>query len=633
MNRPMIFAEPLPRGTSLFSVVPPRNLALDGLRGIAVLAVLAYHFWPQALPGGFLGVDLFFVLSGFLITGGLLRQMQSQRIPPLRTFWVRRARRLLPAMLLVLVCSTALALLAAENLPAGLRWQWFGALTYSSNWMQIAHGNSYFASMDPPYFQHLWSLAVEEQFYLVWPLALAGLAWVLRTRRNLMWGIVLLAVASAASMFWGFEPATDPSVLYFGTWTHGFGLLFGSAGAVAAERMKSRARQPGLRTGKLAGLAQVFLLVIMLAAVGLLPDTSAVAYQGGMALFCALGTLLILLLQVPGGFVDALLSLKLLRWFGNRSYGLYLWHWPLLMLAKTVFPPQAATAAVLCTVPLVLLAAELSWRFVEVPILANGWRSTAAESAKRVSTKISEFWNGTSGSFASLLPLTALILVPACSMAVLLASPGESPLEQQLTQAQKILAEQPSQPAPAEKSTEEGSGKTATGKKTDMAQGEHAARTLTGRDVTALGDSVMLASSQQLLKQLPGISIEANVGAQIWDAPARLRELKSAGSLRHVVVLGLGTNGDVSGVTLKEVREIIGPKRELMLITAYAPRRWIDSANTQLRAAAAADPKTHVVDWAATAPTIDDLARDRIHPGPHGSAAYGKLLAEAVAAL
>ncbi|GAA2943042.1 acyltransferase family protein [Glutamicibacter bergerei] len=607
-----------------------RNLALDGLRGIAVLAVLVYHFWPAILPGGFLGVDLFFTLSGFLITGGLLRSMEGGRFPDLRSFWLRRARRLLPAMILVLVGSTALALIAVEHLPAGLRWQWVGAVTYTSNWMQISHGNSYFSSMEPAYFQHFWSLAVEEQFYFLWPMMLWAMFVLLHRRGALLWAILVLAATSAASMAWGFDASTDSSMLYFGTWTHGFGLLLGAAGAVACAEQRAVLHGGSEQARKLVQSLQILTFSCVLVAFAVIPDTSAAAYQGGMALFCVLATALILTLGRPGTWGYTLLSQKYLRWLGNRSYGLYLWHWPLLILAKTVFPPQAETAAILCVIPLTFAAAQLSWRFVEQPFLQRGFKLTLTGWANRIAGRSRQVWNGATGSFGAVISLLVLVMVPFCAVSVLLASPPESQLEQQLDLAQSVLEEQSKvQIVPEEdpQTTDDAQHDQPTRQQT---KAEPASGEFTGLDITALGDSVMLASSQQMLKKLPGISIHASVGAQIWDAPTRLRELKKAGKLRKVVVLGLGTNGDLPDGTIDEIRGIIGAQRELLLITAYAPRQWISDVNDTLRAAADADSKTHIVDWAAAAPNIDDMARDHIHPGPHGSAAYGKLLVDTV---
>ncbi|WP_345471449.1 acyltransferase family protein [Glutamicibacter ectropisis] len=607
-----------------------RNLGLDGLRGIAVLAVMTYHFWPSFLPGGFLGVDLFFTLSGFLITGGLLRSMAGRRFPDLRGFWLRRVRRLVPAMILVLVLCTALALLAVGQLPAGLRWQWAGALTYTSNWMQIAHGNSYFSSVEPLYFQHFWSLAVEEQFYVLWPLVLVLLVALLRRRSALMWGILVVAAASAATMAWGFDASADSSVLYFGTWTHGFGLLLGSAGAVACADGQVVRRDRSQRARMLIQLSQILILCCLLVAFALLPDTSAIAYQGGMALFCVAATVLMTTLRNSGTWGYTLLSQKYLRWLGHRSYGLYLWHWPLLVLAQTIFPPQAQTAAVLCVIPLIFLGAQLSWQFVEQPILQHGFTLTLSRWAKNIAGRIMQVWNGATRSFGAVATLLALVLVPLCAASVLMASPAQGQLEQQLALAQIALDEEAKAPVVEEQQPQTTNDAQRDNSTKKPSKNDTAPRKYTGRDVTALGDSVMLASSPQMLKKLPGISIHASVGAQIWDAPARLRELKGAGELRKVVVVGLGTNGDVPAGTLEQIRSVIGAKRELLLITASAPRQWISHVNDSLRAAAESDSRTHIVEWDRTAPTVDDMARDDIHPGPHGGAAYGQLLADAV---
>ena len=627
-SNPTVVARPAP-GVAESLRAPTRNPALDGLRGMAVLAVIAYHLWPQVLPGGFLGVDLFFVLSGYLITGGLLRRLDAGLSVGLRGFWIRRARRLIPAMLLMLVGATALAILAGGDLPAGLRAQWLGALSYTSNWLQIAAGNSYFASAEPPYFQHLWSLAIEEQFYLLWPVVLVLLVVVLRTKTKLLAAVAILGVASAASMAWTFAPSQDSSPLYFGTWTHGFGLLIGSAAAIyASSRPGPLGRGPLPLAGRTGQWAVGVPLVAMLAAMFLLPDTSAVAYRGGMALFCVASAGVILSLESVHTLVRAVLNQQHLRWMGNRSYGLYLWHWPLVVLAGVLFPPQAATAATLCVLAATFLAAAASWHLVEQPIMRDGFRVSLRAWRSNVAGRIGALVSGAPGRYGQIVPLAALLLIPWCTVTVLVASPGQSDLQRQLTEAQEMLGEQADAsgiaPAPEHRPapvTGKGAGKAA-----GSAKGKH----VTGGDVTALGDSVMLASTRELLKELPGISIHASVGAQIREAPEKLERLRDANRLRRVVVLGLGTNGDLPAGTLEKVREVIGPDRELFLVTVHAPREWVDSVNEKYRSAAAKRANVHLVDWAALAPELDDFARDRIHPGPHGTHEYARLMTSAL---
>ncbi|MFJ6415275.1 acyltransferase family protein [Paeniglutamicibacter sp. NPDC091659] len=628
-SSPAIVARPV-SGVVGSSPAPARNPALDGLRGLAVLAVIAYHLWPQVLPGGFLGVDLFFVLSGYLITCGLLRRLDAGLSVGLRGFWIRRARRLVPAMLLMLVGTTALAILAGGELPTGLRAQWLGALSYTSNWLQIASGNSYFASAEPPYFQHLWSLAIEEQFYLLWPVVLVLLVVVLRTKTKLFAAVAILGVAAAASMAWAFVPGQDASPLYFGTWTHGFGLLFGSAAAIyASSRSSLLAPCPLARAGRTEQWAVGLLLVAMLVAMFLLPDTSAAAYRGGMALFCVAAAAMILSLERRHTLVRAVLNQQHLRWMGNRSYGLYLWHWPLLVLAGVLFPPRAATAATLCVLAATFLAAAASWHLVEQPIMRDGFRTSLRALQRNVEERREVLFSGMPGRYGQIMPLAALLLIPMCAATVLVTSPGQSSLQRQLTEAQEMLGEQAETPdiAPAPEAQSAPFTGKVDGKAAASEKGTHA----TGRDVTALGDSVMLASTRELLKELPGISIHASVGAQIREAPEKLERLRDANRLRRVVVLGLGTNGDLPAGTLEKVRDVIGPDRELLLVTVHAPRDWADSVNEKYRSAAAKYANVHLVDWAGLAPELDDFARDRIHPGPRGTREYARLMSSALA--
>lgn len=627
-SRPVSIVDPASGAAGVLPTAP-RNPALDGLRGLAVLAVIAYHLWPQVVPGGFLGVDLFFVLSGYLITGGLLRSLDAGRSVGLRGFWIRRARRLIPGMLLMLVGATALALLAGRELPANLRMQWVGALSYTSNWLQIASGNSYFASAEPPYFQHLWSLAIEEQFYLLWPLALVLLAVMLRTKAKLFAAVAILGVASAASMAWGFVPGQDASLLYFGTWTHGFGLLVGSAAAIHSGSRPSRlAAGPLPRAGRLGQWAAGSLLVAMLAAVFLLPDTSPVTYRGGMALFCVAAAGMIVSLERCHTLVRGALNLHHVRWVGNRSYGLYLWHWPLLVLAGTLFPPQAATAAMLCVVAATFLAAAASWHLVERPVMRDGFRASLRALQTRVGERREVLFSGEPGRYGQIVPLAALLFIPLCAVMVLAASPAQSNLQRQLSDAQVMLGEQ----ATARGSAPEFEHRSApaTGNADGKAAGQGAAERVKGSEVTALGDSVMLASARELLKELPGISIHASVGAQLREAPKKLELLRDTNQLRRVVVLGLGTNGDLPAGTLEKVRDVIGTDRELHLVTVHAPRDWAKQVNDKYRSAAAKHTHVHLIDWAASAPKLDDFARDGIHPGPHGTREYARLLSNAL---
>lgn len=217
------------------STAPGRFAGLDGLRAIAVLTVIVFHLTPGVMPGGYLGVDLFFVISGFLITALLLREREKNGRIRLLDFWRRRARRLLPALGILLLACCSAALLVGGNVLVDLGRQVLGAATFSSNWLSIAGEHSYFTESNPELFRNLWSLAVEEQFYLIWPLALLALLFV--PKRSIRIGIVAaIAVGSAVAMALLYLPGGDATRVYYGTDTHSFGLAIGAVLALASQR-------------------------------------------------------------------------------------------------------------------------------------------------------------------------------------------------------------------------------------------------------------------------------------------------------------------------------------------------------------------------------------------------------------
>ena len=349
---------------------------LDGIRALAVLAVIAYHLDFGWASGGLLGVGMFFTLSGYLITDLLLGQWDAQRLK-LGDFWIRRGRRLLPALFVMLIVVSLWVAVADRSRLTDLRGGVWSAVLYINNWWQISQNMSYFARFAPPSpLSHLWSLAVEEQFYLIWPwLLLLGLKFVPERRRPMkvkirprLAGVTLvLAAASAIEMVILYHPSFDATRIYDGTDTRAFGLLFGAALAMVwpsrglTKNIVPRARTILDAVG-IVGLLTVFLLVRHT------NQYSPFLYHGGIVLL-SLGTvLLVASCAHPASRVGLALGWAPLRWIGVRSYGIYLWHEPIIVLTTPATAHTTNLLRAFLQVAATFVIAALSWRYVEEPV-------------------------------------------------------------------------------------------------------------------------------------------------------------------------------------------------------------------------------------------------------------------------
>jgi peptidoglycan/LPS O-acetylase OafA/YrhL len=362
---------------------------LDGLRALAVLAVIAYHLGLDWAPGGLLGVGVFFTLSGYLITDLLLGQREAVGRLRLGDFWLRRARRLLPALFLMLAVVTVwVALMDPSQLPA-LRKDVVAAALYLSNWWYIFQDASYFSRFGPPpTLDHLWSLAVEEQFYLIWPFLLwLGLRYA-RGRYRL--AVLTLAVATLSAIFMAllYQPGTDPTRVYEGTDTRAFGLLLGAALAMVWPSRRLRADLVLPRDRLVLDGAGVVGLVVIALLIWRTNEYSAFIYHGGLVLLSVATVLVVAVLAHPASRLGPALGWKPLRWLGVRSYGIYLWHFPIIVLTTPTLNRGINIPLAVLQVGATIAVAALSWRFLEEPIrrgalgrlwaqAQSGWRRGA----------------------------------------------------------------------------------------------------------------------------------------------------------------------------------------------------------------------------------------------------------------
>jgi peptidoglycan/LPS O-acetylase OafA/YrhL len=577
--------------------------------------VIVFHLGPGALVGGYLGVDVFFVVSGFLITTLLLREEEATGRIRLGAFWLRRAKRLLPALLvLVLACCTAAWLIGGDVL-VGIGRQLIGAATFSTNWLLIASGSTYFGEGLPELFRNLWSLAVEEQFYLLWPLLLVLVLF--RIPRWLRISLVLaLAAASAVAMALLVDPA-DSTRVYYGTDTHAFGLAIGAALAFTAVHW------PATALGwprALRGLLPVAGAIALLALVGLsvvMDGADAGSYRGGLVLVAALTAIVIAALLVPGTWFRRLLETPPFGWVGKRSYGLYLWHWPVLLLVQSALPtwqrdgwPGWALGGIAAAIT--VAAAALSYRFVEEPV--RRFRRRRPEGAAPRPRWRVPVWSAAMA--------VVLLALGAGSAFALHDAPGIGQTQQQVEAGQQAIRGGTASPAP------DPGGSPAPDATPTPAP---SAQAVAGDQVSAIGDSVMLAAAPELQTELPGIQIDAAVSRSMYAAPGILQDELDAGTLRKVVVVALGTNGPIQRSTLEQLHTLIGPDRQMVVVNAQAPRSWTDGVNATLSAFAQQYRNVVLANWHdAVQPHLAELNRDQIHFGGAGARLFSSVLKDAL---
>ena len=659
---------------------PPRYWpALDGLRALAVLAVVAFHAGAAWLPAGFLGVDVFFVISGFLITTLLLRESESRGAISLSDFWRRRAARLLPALLLMLAGVAAYLLLAAPDLLSRFLQDVRFALFFVTNWDFILRDVPYFAQWQPSLGTHLWSLAVEEQFYLVWPLVVV-VALRLGGRRAVGILAVVLAAASALLMGLLHVPFTDVSRVYFGTDTHAFGLAVGSGLAVLV-RTRPQVLQINRTVLTLAGTVS---LAGILAAMALLHEWDGFLYHGGyLGIAILTGLVVVIATTEENGLVRSL-SWRPMRWLGRRSYGLYLWHWPLLLL-----PAPAALAGaelpeplgLLLRLGLLLALAEFSFRLVEIPLrreIAPSGGPALPVVRRALRRTRARFGSEFPGVVASSLCLVLLATYggiaavgqreskPVAAAPAFEFAPDPGPAAASVTELSARAwdrtlesleapgptdSESPNPPGPAVANTapeqrasppERPVSEQVSAFTSNLISIQYQPQTAPERQVPqaptawqrvlAIGDSVMLGAADKLLAEFPQIRVEAVQSAQFPEGIARIRAevSKPPAERPEVVVLHLGTNGIFDPAQLDELRRLSIGLDRLVVLNIRAPRNWESFVNEQL-APTANWNKVEFIDWhTISADRPDWLTGDHVHLTEDGQNAYTALIADAI---
>lgn len=611
--------------------------ALDGLRALAVLAVLAYHadlWWARA---GFLGVDVFFVISGYLITTLLLSEFRRTGEIDLLRFWGRRLRRLLPALLLLLAVVSVLAPMLAPDQNSRLGGDVAAALTYVSNWRLVFQRQSYFEAMGrPPLLLHLWSLAVEEQFYLIWPpvLAFALSRYHGGNPRRLVKWILLAVASSAAAAAVIYSPGADPSRIYYGTDTRVGTILIGAGLAFVWN--------PGKRTARIrvAGMLRDVAGLGALIALGWIvfkwTEFDPQLYTWGLILVAVLSAVAVAAAAHPGLATRTLLANGPMRWLGQRSYSIYLWHWPVYMVTR----PQIDIA--LTGLPLLairfglsLLLAALSYRFVEMPMrrgaLGRAWQEFKSGYASRklrpaatalaVLTVPAILGVGIASGMA--LPKTS---PPAPALQALqAAAPEAAPAAVNGSGSRLIQQVSVSDPAFASAGQAPPAGPAPPPAPPNPPAGPPAGP---GRpQVTALGDSVMLIAKEALARSLGNAVVDASVGRQAEAMIDTAQALKDSGQLGDKVIVQVGTNGPVTFRQLDRLMQILSGVPKIYLVNVKVGRPW-EAVNNKLMADNVGRwPNASLLDWKGLATgNPQAFYTDGVHLRPNGVKLYVEFL-------
>lgn len=627
--------------------------ALDGLRTLAVVAVVLYHLNLTWAQGGLLGVTIFFVLSGYLITRLLINEVSKTGRIDLKSFWIRRIRRLFPAVVTVVVVTCALCTIFNHVMLTKMRPDILPSLLFFNNWWQIAQNVSYFNALgDPSPLTHFWSLAIEEQFYLIWPPLLFAMVSMHVSKPNTRRVVLGLAAVSALAMMVLYNPAADPSRVYYGTDTRVFSLLLGAWMAFipdrdlapvrfahrlglnrlagAAKHGKNAEDKPGKKVDESADTAPaqpsalvrfwsspasidvlgVVGLVGLAAMVALTNGYTAFQYRGG-TLLCSILTLMVIAACVqPQGMVARALSAELLVWVGKRSYSIYLWHYPLLLLMNPVANiSDTPWWQYILQVLVVVAVAECSYRFIETPFRKGAFGRTVSELREGTTTPAN--W------VRAHIPVCAVCgVVLVVALGGLVFVPDTSALS---GEGAEILNKEAKNAKPQDQQAADDTDKDNDG----FPDGSY--------DLLMIGDSVSLRAVDSFDGVFPHSHIDAEKGRQFDAGRTTFEGYIQQNLAGKIVVFALGTNGLVTDAQIDAIMADAGNQRTVVFVNTRSPQPWVGATNQAIANAATRYKNVRVIDWYGYSANRNDLFDgDGTHLSNAGVAEYLKLIHDAV---
>ena len=603
---------------------------LDGIRAIAVIMVLAYHLKLALFKSGFLGVTVFFVLSGYLITGILISEVEEEGTIDLKNFWLRRIRRLVPAVMSMAVVIIFVSAVVNKIIFTKGCKDFLASVLGFNNWWQIFNKVSYFeAAGVPSPFTHCWSLAIETQFYLIYPLILLGIYKLVKSReegrakRGLLFAGVtlLLALISVILMIVLFDPQQDASRVYYGTDTRAFSLLFGALLAILWEYRMVPRRLSASVNMVLGSVSFAVLLVMTIAING----SSNFWYRGGQFVGTILTVLVIYTVSGRKTWLSRFLSNPVLKWIGDRSYSIYLWHYPIILLISKGI--KASWWITLIEIVLSVVLAELSYRFIETPIrhgiigeYLNILRSRpkSRQEKKRQVQVARRSLKVIAGTFVLTVSLILCMIFVPKKNALDTLQKRESKAKETGKMTEEQLAKQKAN----------GSESEDTICTTDLTDDE----ILEGLNLLLIGDSIAVDVTDDFYEMFPNsvsdtkIGRITSLGKQVLDSYIDEKKWEGEG-----VIFASLSNSPING-ELEAIREKIGKDMPLFLTTVRIPHdTFEEESNSKIKKFVEENDHTYLIDWYAASEGHDEyFDADDTHMLSAGAKAYAKCIKEAV---
>ena len=605
---------------------------LDGIRAIAVIMVLAYHLKLALFKSGFLGVTVFFVLSGYLITGILISEVEEEGTIDLKNFWLRRIRRLVPAVMsMAVVIIFVSAVVNRIIFTKGCK-DFLASVLGFNNWWQIFNKVSYFeAAGVPSPFTHCWSLAIETQFYLIYPLILLGIYKLVKSRgegrakRGLLFAGVtlLLALISVILMIVLFDPQQDASRVYYGTDTRAFSLLFGALLAILWEYRMVPRRLSASVNMVLGSVSFAVLLVMTIAING----SSNFWYRGGQFFGTILTVLMVYAVSGRKTWLSRFLSNPVLKWIGDRSYSIYLWHYPIILLISKGI--KASWWITLIEIVLSVVLAELSYRFIETPIrhgiigeYLNILRSRpkSRQEKKRQIQVARRSLKVMAGTFVLTVSLILCMIFVPKKNALDTLQKREAKAKETGKMTEEQLAKQKAN----------GSESDDTICTADLTDDE----ILEGLNLLLIGDSIAVDVTDDFYEMFPNsvsdtkIGRITSLGKQVLDSYIDEKKWEGEG-----VIFASLSNSPING-ELEDIREKIGKDMPLFLTTVRIPHETFEEeSNSKIKKFVEENDHTYLIDWYAASEGHDEyFDADDTHLLSAGAKAYAKCIKEAVLA-